>query len=236
MNIDPNDPRLTAFVLGELDATERADVEALIIESADCRQAVDEIRLVAGWLSTQLHEESSAHSAAPEVNHRPVALSLLEPDVAPSPPPHRPWWRLSPGRIKLVAAGILVAAGLAVLPFVRFAAKPRAELSSVTDQMKAEIAGGHKRLFSRSTLRGAYRSISALRAAASRLRQARRLHRALLYPGRGHTRLTHAASLGEAEQQVMLAEEPPSRGGRIAAGTDSWFPQAGPTAVPPATA
>ena len=37
MNIDPNDPRLTAFVLGELDPTERAMVEALIIESADCR-------------------------------------------------------------------------------------------------------------------------------------------------------------------------------------------------------
>ena len=40
MNIDPNDPRLTAFVLGELDPTERADVEALVIDSAECRQAV----------------------------------------------------------------------------------------------------------------------------------------------------------------------------------------------------
>ena len=61
MNIDPNDPRLTAFVLGELDPTERADVEALIIDSADCRQAVEEIRLTAQWLSEQLHEESKAH-------------------------------------------------------------------------------------------------------------------------------------------------------------------------------
>ena len=30
MTIDPNDPRLTAFVLGELDPTEHANVEAYL--------------------------------------------------------------------------------------------------------------------------------------------------------------------------------------------------------------
>ena len=38
MNIDRDDPRLTAFVLGELDSAEHAVVEAYLIESADCRE------------------------------------------------------------------------------------------------------------------------------------------------------------------------------------------------------
>ena len=33
MTIDPNDPRLTAFVLGELDPSERAAVEAMLDRS-----------------------------------------------------------------------------------------------------------------------------------------------------------------------------------------------------------
>jgi anti-sigma factor RsiW len=41
MNFDRDDPRLTAFVLGELDPTERAVVEAYLVESADCREAVE---------------------------------------------------------------------------------------------------------------------------------------------------------------------------------------------------
>ncbi len=45
MTYDPNDPRLTAFVLGELDPEETAAVETMLGESADCRQAVEEIRL-----------------------------------------------------------------------------------------------------------------------------------------------------------------------------------------------
>jgi Ca-activated chloride channel homolog len=150
MNIDPNDPRLTAFVLGELDPAERADVEALIIESGECRQAVSEIRLVAQWLSEQLHEESSAHSAAPEVNHRPVALSLLEPAVAPSAPVQRPWWRRGPRQFTLIAASILVLAGLAVLRFVRVDARPRTEMSAVADRVKAARSLGETDVVLRS--------------------------------------------------------------------------------------
>ena len=49
MNIGPIHPRLTAFVLGELDSTEHALVEAYLIDSADCREAVEEIRLTTRW-------------------------------------------------------------------------------------------------------------------------------------------------------------------------------------------
>ena len=71
MTCDPNDPRLTAFVLGELDPAEHAAVETMLGESADCRQAVEEIRLTVGWLTSQLHDESESHARPAEANHRP---------------------------------------------------------------------------------------------------------------------------------------------------------------------
>jgi Ca-activated chloride channel homolog len=44
LQFDPNDPRLTAYVLDELDANERSQVESLIEENPNARAAVDEIR------------------------------------------------------------------------------------------------------------------------------------------------------------------------------------------------
>ena len=44
MSIDPNDPKLTAYALGELDDTERAEVEAQLKESEAARRVVNEIR------------------------------------------------------------------------------------------------------------------------------------------------------------------------------------------------
>ena len=79
MTIDPNDPRLTAFVLGELDPTERGLVEADLIESAECRQAVEEIRLTTQWLFERLQEESRAHNQAANggvINHYAAAGTL----------------------------------------------------------------------------------------------------------------------------------------------------------------
>ena len=85
MTCDPNDPRLTAFVLGELDPAERAAVETMLGESAECRQAVDEIRMTVGWLTSQLHDESESHARPAEVNHRPLMASLPQPIVAKTP-------------------------------------------------------------------------------------------------------------------------------------------------------
>ena len=131
MNIDPNDPRLTAFVLGELDPTERAVVEAYLIESAECREAVEEIRLTTRWLSEQLQEESRAHghvasAAALVMNHRAVAEGLLKPDR-----PRRRWWGLPATRMNLIAAALLVVFGLAVLPYVRLTPRAQRELDRV---------------------------------------------------------------------------------------------------------
>ena len=62
MTFDPNDPRLTAFVLGELEPSERADIEAMLQDSPEGRQATDEIRLTVGWLTERLQEEQASHS------------------------------------------------------------------------------------------------------------------------------------------------------------------------------
>ncbi|MBM3890051.1 MAG: hypothetical protein FJ388_13120, partial [Verrucomicrobia bacterium] len=57
MKLDPQDPRLTNYALGELDETERAAVEAALANSPECRCVVDEIRGTAGLLTTALQAE-----------------------------------------------------------------------------------------------------------------------------------------------------------------------------------
>ncbi|MEX2285831.1 MAG: von Willebrand factor type A domain-containing protein [Planctomycetaceae bacterium] len=53
-SFDPNDPRLTDYVLGELGETERAEVERLLDRSPEARAAVDEILEVSGLLTESL--------------------------------------------------------------------------------------------------------------------------------------------------------------------------------------
>jgi Ca-activated chloride channel homolog len=52
-----DDPRLTAYALGELDRAEAAEVERLLDGSPECRATVNEIRELAGLLSTSLEAE-----------------------------------------------------------------------------------------------------------------------------------------------------------------------------------
>ncbi|MBI3864245.1 MAG: von Willebrand factor type A domain-containing protein [Planctomycetia bacterium] len=63
-SIPSDDPRLTAYALGELDPTEQQEVERLLAESADARSAVKEIRELAGLLTAELkHEPAPALTA-----------------------------------------------------------------------------------------------------------------------------------------------------------------------------
>lgn len=58
--IDKNDPRLTAFVLGELDEQEAQSIREAIAESAELKQAVDEIRATTEVLVQQFAQEPAA--------------------------------------------------------------------------------------------------------------------------------------------------------------------------------
>ncbi|MEW6305645.1 MAG: von Willebrand factor type A domain-containing protein [Verrucomicrobiota bacterium] len=57
MKLSPDDPKLTAYALGELNPAERADVERALADSPECRQAVEEIRELAGVLKDELVKE-----------------------------------------------------------------------------------------------------------------------------------------------------------------------------------
>ena len=57
MKIIPDDPRLTAYALGELDETGRQAVEAELKNSPECRHAVEEIRETTALLAAELATE-----------------------------------------------------------------------------------------------------------------------------------------------------------------------------------
>ncbi|HET7626535.1 MAG TPA: von Willebrand factor type A domain-containing protein [Verrucomicrobiae bacterium] len=59
MKLNPDDPRLTAYALGELNADERAEIETALRENPECRRAVEEIRQTAAMLSGNFAKESS---------------------------------------------------------------------------------------------------------------------------------------------------------------------------------
>ncbi len=57
MNIHPDDPKWTAYVLGELSDAERAEVERELESSVEAREIVDEIRLMTTLLKDELAKE-----------------------------------------------------------------------------------------------------------------------------------------------------------------------------------
>jgi anti-sigma-K factor RskA len=57
MKINPDDPRLTAYALGELDAADRQAIEAELEKADEFRQAVEEIVRTAALLNAELTPE-----------------------------------------------------------------------------------------------------------------------------------------------------------------------------------
>src|SRR4051812_16902440 len=58
MNIHRDDPRWTAYVLGELNAADRAEIERELESSAEAREIVDEIRMMTLLLKDELTKEA----------------------------------------------------------------------------------------------------------------------------------------------------------------------------------
>ena len=101
-NFSPEDPRLTAFALGELEGEELAAVEAALRDNPAARAAVEEIRATVAQLEAAL-------GAEPMVP--PVAASLADPYVKKGKLLHFP-------QIYYLAGG-LAAAAFAVLVVLR---------------------------------------------------------------------------------------------------------------------
>jgi Ca-activated chloride channel family protein len=65
IELHADDPRLTAYALGELDPTEQETIERLLAESPEAQNSVREIRELAGLLATELqHEPAPALTTA----------------------------------------------------------------------------------------------------------------------------------------------------------------------------
>src|SRR5262249_9688493 len=81
MNINPDDPKWTAYVLGELSDAERAQVETELESSSVAREVVAEIRLAIDLLKHELAEEQPI-ALAPE-QRRAIATAASVPVGAP---------------------------------------------------------------------------------------------------------------------------------------------------------
>ncbi len=117
--ISPNDPRLTAYALGELRSEERAAVEAALRDDPAAQAAVEAIRALGADLSAAL-----AHEPEPDrANSAAIATVESEADAAlPEYHPRAPKVLQFP-QLYFVIGG-LAAAGIAVMVWLRDTPKP----------------------------------------------------------------------------------------------------------------
>jgi Ca-activated chloride channel family protein len=101
--LTPDDPRLTAYALGELNAAERAEIEAELDKSFACQQAVEEIRETAAALKKNLAAEE-----LPEMTF--AQQRKIENQLKQSAKPRTNWWKiLFYGGLSTAAACLIVA-------------------------------------------------------------------------------------------------------------------------------
>ncbi len=97
-DINTNDPRLTAYALGELEDADRVEFESLLTEREDLRAEIDAIRSVANELHEELmHEPTPALSGqqreAIKAGARSGSSLRLVGDGEPTIRPAAWWWR-----------------------------------------------------------------------------------------------------------------------------------------------
>jgi Ca-activated chloride channel family protein len=73
MHLDPNDPRLTAYALGELDESERGEFEQHLSGCPACQQEVERIRELSAALNRELAKEP-----LPMAEVRPIRLPVAK--------------------------------------------------------------------------------------------------------------------------------------------------------------
>ena len=108
MSYDFDDPRLTAFALGELDDADKQDIERLLADHPEAALQVEQIRMTAQWLSDQLHDEQARETAAIAASPAAPALTLVS--ESPQPAARLPWWRRpgSLGPLARIAAFLMI--------------------------------------------------------------------------------------------------------------------------------
>src|SRR5438552_17875216 len=109
MNTNPDDPKWTAYVLGELSSAERAQVEKELESSAAAREAVEEIRLATTLLKNEFTKEATIEMTAQQRGAVAAAVSTSR---------VRPIFRWAAAAASL-AAGLLIVATLSMPSLLR---------------------------------------------------------------------------------------------------------------------
>ena len=124
MTFDIDDPRLTAYALGELYPAQKKEIEKLLARSDEARKFVAEIGQTAGWLAQELQKEHQAQSALPSVDLQAIERTLKARDPES---PQRPWWRKRYKTLS-IAATLLVGTTVGILAWNVQRAAPRSEM------------------------------------------------------------------------------------------------------------
>jgi Ca-activated chloride channel family protein len=128
MTFDPDDPRLTAFALGELEGDERAAVEALIADNDEARRAVEETQALARLLVQRLQAEPAPGLAAE--HHRAIEAQLAVPATLTLRPRWRRWARYA------VAAGAVLFVG--GVSYIAWQERQRRDQAAVEGMVREE--------------------------------------------------------------------------------------------------
>ncbi len=131
MIFDPDDPRLTAYALGELEGDDRTSVETLIQQNEEARQFVDETRRLAGLLRESLRTEPVSGL---DPSHRDAIAAHLDGPSQPVPSRRIPWRPLG------LAAAATVAIGGGTLAFYIGRTAPADRPRAVNDLLFARAS------------------------------------------------------------------------------------------------
>jgi Ca-activated chloride channel family protein len=123
MIFDTDDPRLTAYALGELDPAQEQEIEQLLSYSDQARKFVAEIRQTVQWLTQELQKERQGESPMPSVDLQAIEHTLKARGPKSS---HRPWWQKR-YRTLAIAATLLVGATVGLLSWNVHLGAPRFE-------------------------------------------------------------------------------------------------------------
>ena len=129
MTYDHDDPRLTAYALGELDASEIADVQKILDDSEEARKYVEEIRLTAQWLTQEFRKEAEAPPILSLANHRAIDQTIQQKTAAPR---KRRWWK-NPRALSVVASLLVLCCASAVT--INWASRRTESLESSVDRV-----------------------------------------------------------------------------------------------------
>lgn len=128
LQIDPDDPRFTAYVLDELEPAERAEIDRLLAASPEARAAIEEIRETVTAFTSAYDSETASAFGRDEA----VSVGVIRPGAEFSglaSTTRAPQQRLSRSAILSIAGTIAVASLLIAMMSSDQSSKPNASVS-----------------------------------------------------------------------------------------------------------